>query len=89
MRQYLYKSLIHGLGLLTSFIAVNTVLALANYTVYPRFFQLQMLYNPDILLYSSLLSIAFYLNIRYLKDVFEDEDDDSIINKFDEVKPQF
>lgn len=71
MRQKLYSLF---KGSVQAFIAVNILFSITAYITYPHFFQIGLLFRPSFLMLTIPLSIAFHLNIKYLRKGFENRE---------------
>jgi hypothetical protein len=77
-------SVLKGIG--KAFVGANLLISIIAYINYPDFFYTWILFKPEFLRLTIPLSAALYLQFKYLRQFFDDREND-IIDEFDEVKP--
>lgn len=83
MKQQIYSIL---KGTTKAFVAVNLIISLLSYSVYPDFFYPGLLLRPQFLVLTAPLSVALHLQVKYLRQYLESSETE-IREEFDEVKP--
>ena len=71
-------------GTVEAFVAVNLLISLVSYVVYPDFFYPGLLLEPQILILTIPLSTAFHLDLKYLQEAMGDSEK-GIWERFREV----